>query len=244
MGEARRVPSLPSDQNQMFPRPERASGFPRWGFARWLVLYVEDTLGRLPMLLLGPVLGAVVGTAVAVSELGTVRIGGRLAAAPPSVWDVLWPAVLGGVGGIIVLTLLAAGWGIFSYCRYGDDTWEVVIDRHPSGSGGELVQLVCKGEVQPIPISSARRRSSSNARRGTSIVRTCSVLAPASRTVSSRQGFGASTSQGPIAYGGTQPSIEGNGHMRSAGQLTSSGRDDGQQLQTIRFRKRVAPFRA
>ncbi len=135
----------------MFPRPEAASGFPRWGFAGWLLLYVEDTSGRLPMLLLGPVLGAVVGTAVAVSELGTVRIGGKLAAAPPSVWDVLWPAVLGGVGGIVVLTLLATGWGIFSYYQYGDETWEIVIEQHPSGSGGGLVQLVCKGDVPADP---------------------------------------------------------------------------------------------
>jgi len=135
----------------MYPRPEPASGFQRWGFAGWLLLHVEDTLGRLPMLLLGPVLGAVVGTAVAVSELGTVRIGGKLAAAPPSVWDVLWPAVLGGGAGIVVLALLAAGWGSISYFRHGDDTWEIVIERHPSGSGGELVQLVCKGEVPADP---------------------------------------------------------------------------------------------
>jgi hypothetical protein len=145
------VPSLPSDQNPMFPRPEAASGFPRWGFPGWLLFYVEDTLGRLPMLLLGPVLGAVIGTAVAVSELGTVRIGGKLAATPPSVWAVLWPAVLGGIGGITVLTVLATGWGMFSYWRYGDDTWEVVIERHPSESGGGLVQLVSKGEVPADP---------------------------------------------------------------------------------------------
>lgn len=135
----------------MFPKPEAASGFARWGFAGWLLLYVEDTLGRLPMLLLGPVLGAVVGTAVAVSELGTVTIDGKLAAAPPSVWDVLWPAVVGSVGGIVVLTLLAAGWGIVSYFWHGDDTWEVVIERHPGQSGGELIQLVCKSEVPADP---------------------------------------------------------------------------------------------
>ncbi len=135
----------------MYPRPEPASGFQRWGFAGWLLLHVEDTLGRLPMLLLGPVLGAVIGTAVAVSELGTVRIAGRLAAAPSSVWDVLWPAVLGGIGGILLLTLLATGWGSISYFRHGDDTWEIVIEQHPSGSGGELVQLVCKGEVPADP---------------------------------------------------------------------------------------------
>jgi hypothetical protein len=151
MGEAWRVPSLPSDQNPMFPKPEAASRFPRWSIAGWLLLYVEDTLGRLPMLLLGPVLGAVVGTAVAVSELATVRIGGKLVAAPPSVWDVLWPAVLGAVGGIVVLMLLAAGWGILSYFRHGDDTWEVVIEQHPSGSRGELVQLVCRGDVPADP---------------------------------------------------------------------------------------------
>jgi hypothetical protein len=135
----------------MFPGPEAASGFPRWGFAGWLLFYVEDTLGRLPMLLLGPMLGAVIGTAVAVSELGTVRIGGKLAAAPPSVWDVLWPAVLGGVSGIVVLTSLAAGWGVFSYFRHGDDTWEILIERHPSAPSGELVQLVCKGDVPADP---------------------------------------------------------------------------------------------
>ncbi len=74
----------------MFPRPEATSGFPRWGFLGWLLLYVEDTLGRLPMLLLGPVLGAVVGTAVAVSELGTVTIGGKLVVAPAAMLCLTW----------------------------------------------------------------------------------------------------------------------------------------------------------
>jgi hypothetical protein len=146
------VPSLQSDPKPMYPRPEAASGFPRWGYLRWLLLYVEDTLGRLPMLLLGPVLGAVVGTAVAVSELGTVRIDGKLAAAPATVWDVLWPAVLGGVSGIVVLTLLAAIWGVISYLALdGDDTWKILIEQDPSASAGELVELICKGEVPADP---------------------------------------------------------------------------------------------
>lgn len=57
-------------------------GFPRWGFPLWLLYYVEDQLAKLPSLLLGPTLGAVIGTSVAVSELGTVRVDGVLAVAP------------------------------------------------------------------------------------------------------------------------------------------------------------------
>jgi hypothetical protein len=79
-----------------FPKPEPVRGFPRWGFRLWLLYYVEDQLAKLPSLLLGPTLGAVIGTSVAVSELGTVRVDGVLAAAPASVSAVLWPALLGG----------------------------------------------------------------------------------------------------------------------------------------------------
>ena len=61
----------------------------------WLLLYVEDSLSRLPMLLLGPTAGAVIGTAVAVSELSSVTIDGKEAAAVPSVWDVLYPRCSG-----------------------------------------------------------------------------------------------------------------------------------------------------
>jgi hypothetical protein len=129
-----------------FPRWQPGGGFPRWRFAWWLLFFVEDALGRLPMLLLGPVLGAVIGTAVAVSELASVRVAGVTVAAVPSVGAVLWPAVLGGIGGIVVLTLGAAAWGAVSYFFFGgDDVWEARVIED-----GAMVELVCR---KPDPVS-------------------------------------------------------------------------------------------
>lgn len=122
-----------------FPQPEPLHGFPRWGFLLWLLYYVEDQLAKLPSLLLGPTLGAVIGTSVAVSELGTVRVDGVLAAAPVSVWAVLWPALLGGVGGVAVLS---GFWGLVGTVSYfacgGDSAWTPRV-REPSA-----VELLCK----------------------------------------------------------------------------------------------------
>ena len=111
----------------------------------WLLLYVEDSLSRLPMLLLGPTMGAVIGTAVAVSELGSVTIDGKTAAAVPSIWDVLWPALLGGLGGVVVLTIYSVARGVLSYfvCG-GDDNWVGRVN-------GGMVELVCKTEVPVGP---------------------------------------------------------------------------------------------
>lgn len=112
----------------------------------WLLLYVEDSLSRLPMLLLGPTAGAVIGTAVAVSELSSVTIDGKEAAAVPSVWDVLLPALLGGFGGVVVLTICSAIWGVLSYFVFGgDDIWESLMP------GQGAVELRCKTEVPVGP---------------------------------------------------------------------------------------------
>jgi hypothetical protein len=128
-----------------YPRWQRVPRFPRWRFAWWLLLYVEDSLARLPMLLLGPTMGAVIGTAVAVSRLSSVRIDGKAAAGVPSVADVLWPALLGGIGGVVALALLAAAWGFVSYLLLGgDDIWEARMN-------GTLVELVCKAAVPVGP---------------------------------------------------------------------------------------------
>jgi hypothetical protein len=119
------VPNIPKDW--------AASGKPLTGFSRtrrilaWLV-YTESALSRLPMLLLGPTTGAVVGTAVAVSKLATVEIDGKTAAAVPSLGDVLWPALAGGVGGVLLLAIISAVWGIASfYLRGGIGAWETRI---------------------------------------------------------------------------------------------------------------------
>jgi hypothetical protein len=111
----------------------------------WLLLYVEDSLSRLPMLLLGPTMGAVIGTAVAVSQLGSVTIDGKTAAAVPSIWDVLWPALLGGLGGVVVLTVYSVARGVLSYFVFGgDDIWE---GRLNDG----VLELVCKTTVPVDP---------------------------------------------------------------------------------------------
>lgn len=119
------VPNIPKDWAK--------SGKPLTGFSRkrriaaWWV-YTENALSSLPMLLLGPTTGAVIGTAVAVSELATVKIDGRTAAAVPSLGDVLWPALAGGVGGVLALAILSALWAITSfYFRGGLGVWETRI---------------------------------------------------------------------------------------------------------------------
>jgi hypothetical protein len=125
----------------VFLRWRSKRGFPSWRFAWWLLLYVEDSLARLPMLLLGPTAGAVIGTAVAVSELSSVTIDGKRVATVPSVWDVLLPALLGGIGGLILLTLGSALWGLVPYFTRGDDTWQALMP------GQAASELVCKTEV-------------------------------------------------------------------------------------------------
>jgi hypothetical protein len=125
-----------------FPRWRSERRFPKWRLVWWLVLYVEDSLSRLPMLLLGPTAGAVIGTAVAVSELSTVTINGKVAAALPSVWEVLLPALLGGIGGVVLLALCSAMWAAVSYLILGgDDVWRAVMP------GQGAVELMCKSDV-------------------------------------------------------------------------------------------------
>jgi hypothetical protein len=116
--------------------------FPRGRFLWWLVLHVEDSLSLLPMLLLGPTAGAVIGTSVAVSELSSVTIDGKMAAAVPTVWDVLLPALLGGLGGVVALTLCSAIWGWLRYFAFGgDDIWTARMPDHGA------VELVCRTET-------------------------------------------------------------------------------------------------
>jgi hypothetical protein len=125
-----------------YPRWRSGQRFPRWRFSWWLLFYVEDSLSRLPMLLLGPTTGAAIGSAVAVSELSSVTINGKQAAAVPSLWGVLLPALVGGISGLIVLTILAAAWGLLSYFAIsGDDVWQAAMP------GPGAVELRCRTEV-------------------------------------------------------------------------------------------------
>jgi hypothetical protein len=117
-------------------------------------LYVEDALSRLSMLLLGPMLGAVIGSAVAVSQLTSVTIDGRSAAAVPSLFVVLWPALIGGVGGVAAVASVWAVVGVVSfYLRGGNGPWEAkmtddgkpeVVSRHESPTHpGQLGAVDC-----------------------------------------------------------------------------------------------------
>jgi hypothetical protein len=131
----------------LFPKSRSVERFPRWRLVWWLLFYVEDSLSRLPMLLLGPTTGAVLGTAIAVSELSSVTIDGKVAAAVPSVWDVLLPALLGGLGGIVVLTIGSAIWGALRYLAFGgDDIWEAVMPATLRDRG--TTELRCKPGAQ------------------------------------------------------------------------------------------------
>lgn len=135
--------ALPSDPSLHFPPPEAAEGFPKWALAWWLFYYVEDALQRLPLVLLAPTVGAVIGTSLAVSDGSSVTIEGHAVAAVPSFWDVLGPAVGGAVGGIVLLALGAAVWGRVSYARGGDDVWVATLHEQWG------LILLCRNEDVP-----------------------------------------------------------------------------------------------
>lgn len=138
------MPSLQSDPQPAFPSSTTTGGFHRWGFALWLLYYVEDALQQLPLALAAPTIGAVLGTSLAVSEGASVVIEGHRVATIPSFWGVLGPALGGAVGGIVLLALLAAAWGAITYWRDGDSVWEIRLE-------GANLQLVCKTEVPVDP---------------------------------------------------------------------------------------------
>jgi hypothetical protein len=137
---------------QNIPKDWAESGRPLTDFSRrrriaaWLV-YTESTLSSLPMLLLGPTVGAVIGTAVAVSKLATVEIDGKTAAGVPSLGDVLWPALAGGAGGVFLLAIISAVCGIASFYRRGGiGPWETKIND-------ENVPVLVSRKESPTPSS-------------------------------------------------------------------------------------------
>jgi hypothetical protein len=117
---------------QNIPPSFVGSGKPLERFSRsrlvfsWL-LFAEGRMSHLTMLLLGPTLGAVIGTAVAVSDLSTTTINGKVVATVPSLWDVLWPALAFGAGGVAVLMLGCVAVGVVLSYRSGIGPWEAKI---------------------------------------------------------------------------------------------------------------------
>ena len=107
----------------------------------WRCWYAtEDALSRLPMLILIPTLGAIIGTAWGVSHPPqTVDAG--LVVAQQSFWGVLVAALIGGVAATIVLVLLIS---VTLYVRYlyfgGDAGW--------TGVYGGAVQDLLAFELQ------------------------------------------------------------------------------------------------
>ena len=88
-----------------------------------LVFWTEQMLGKLPMVLLMPVIGAIIGTAWAVSHPFKSFVRHGIVVSHSTFWHVLLLAVIGGVGGIVVLAGLVVLCGIAYYRVRGDSTW-------------------------------------------------------------------------------------------------------------------------
>ena len=83
----------------------------------------EGALGRLPMMLLSPVIGAIVGTWWQLERSSEVILHG-LVVAVPSTPDVLAGTVIGGLAGIVMGFGLAFVWACVRYFAWGDPVWE------------------------------------------------------------------------------------------------------------------------
>jgi hypothetical protein len=107
----------------MAVRVSSGRGFLR-GALFWRCWYAtEEALSRLPMLLLIPTLGAVIGTSWGVSHPPNMVEHG-LVVAQQSFWGVLLSALIGGVAATAVLMLVVSLVLLTRYLRSGDGDWQ------------------------------------------------------------------------------------------------------------------------
>ncbi len=123
-----------------------AKRFP-WRRLGWRMRYsAESAQGRLPMMLWGPMIGAVIGTLVALHDHPEVIRHGLVVSLPSS-GEVVAGAATGAVVGVGVTFLLAFLWASVRYLARGDDTWEVVYcGRHAKTM---FFALRCRASVAP-----------------------------------------------------------------------------------------------
>jgi hypothetical protein len=120
------------------------TGFPRGHWFRRIRSSAESAQGRLPMMLWGPTIGAVVGALVAL-DLHPEVIRHGLVVSLPSSGEVLAGAGIGAAVGVGASFLLAFLWAGGRYRFNGDGTWEAVYRRLSS----RLRHLVVEFSVQP-----------------------------------------------------------------------------------------------
>jgi hypothetical protein len=125
----------------------------------WAVwVSTEEAMGRLPMVLLTPVVAALAGTALAVSQPSSsvVHSSQGLIVAAPSFWNVLWLALAGSAGGVIVVGGLLF-WGMWLYIRAWLPLWdrfrgwEPRLEPFPDQEAARLL-LLCR-MTPPVQIS-------------------------------------------------------------------------------------------
>lgn len=107
--------------------------FPRWRLLRRIVLETEQMLGRLPLLILTPTVGAITATAYAASHPGEVERRGVVTLVHQSFWDALGSALIGGLGGIAVVGALVLLYQSVGYWLWQRRAWTIWLVR--SGTG-------------------------------------------------------------------------------------------------------------
>jgi hypothetical protein len=122
--------------------------FPR-GRALWAVaIATEEALGRFPMVLMTPIVGAFAGTAWAVSHPSRQIVRNRVVVGGVSFTEALWLAIIGSVGGLFIAGGLLL-WGMLLYVR----VWLPLWDRHRGweptweyfpGSDAVFLRLKCR----------------------------------------------------------------------------------------------------
>jgi hypothetical protein len=108
----------------------------------------EGALGRLPMMILSPVIGAIAGTWWQLERSSEVIRHG-LVVGVPSTPDVLAGTIIGALGGIVVGLSLAFVWAGVSYFARGDRVWETLYTG--SVEGMMFFQLSCKAGIVADP---------------------------------------------------------------------------------------------
>jgi hypothetical protein len=83
----------------------------------------SDALSKPPLIFLGVIVGAIVGTATALGPSPVVTRGGHLVVAEPPTAEVLLRTLAGGGTGLFVVFVGGFLWGWLRYRRWGDAIW-------------------------------------------------------------------------------------------------------------------------
>lgn len=148
---------------------------PRWPrFRLWRRFYysADDALGRFPMIVLGAIIGALIGTAVASERPASIIMRHHQWFVALHAQHVLLGTILGGVSGVAAVWAGALLWAAGHYRFKGDVVWEACF-------GGRLreIGLRCKEGAIPESIEAL----------GAIAAVECRLKAPSGTVVSSRR---------------------------------------------------------